>query len=185
MVNPEKGWIATANNVQSSTHATVNVAQNELTTGRAYRIQRYMEKLVADKSGEIVYSDMQTMLNDVTDEFCLEKLPNMLKVVPEAEAQFGGWDCVMDKESSLPVLWHIWEIVFTENFGKDQLFKPFRGRGAQDFQSMFWSEVAQGTWHIDEVCGQNSCVELARASYETALRKLNEFDRPIYGTVNN
>ena len=73
-----------------------------------------IERLIEEKSGEIEYVDMQRLLNDVEDEYCKERLPYMLSVVPEAAEQFGDWDCNFTVDTNLPVLWHVWEIAYTE-----------------------------------------------------------------------
>ena len=58
MINPEKGWVSSANNALSSTHVTFKTGQYAISTGRAVAINHYIEELIERKSGEIVNEDM-------------------------------------------------------------------------------------------------------------------------------
>lgn len=74
IINPERGWIATANNDIASENLKFRQGNEIFTTGRAVRIHELIEDLIQTKSGKIDYSDMINVLNDTVDVFVKDSM---------------------------------------------------------------------------------------------------------------
>ena len=80
IINPERGWIATANNDVASEFVKFRQGNEGPTTGRAIRIYSLIEKLIEDKSGSIVEQDMKNILADTLDVYAERKINYLAQI---------------------------------------------------------------------------------------------------------
>ncbi|MGD7043159.1 penicillin acylase family protein [Jeotgalibacillus proteolyticus] len=135
LVNPEEGFIATANN------AVVDESYpNHITDlwAQPYRYKRIVE--VLEENDEMTVDDMMALQMDIKNLYAEEFLDNMIQTVrssPNAKEWeeeltiLEEWDRMDDKESAGPLLFHRWMkelplVLFEEEIPKDAM-ELFRG----------------------------------------------------------
>ncbi|MDR7071304.1 penicillin acylase family protein [Fictibacillus barbaricus] len=136
MVNPEKGFVATANNkVTDDTypyHITDSFAQ-------PYREERIVEVLEQNK--KFTAKDMQALQFDQYDKQAEELLPILIEQVEkqplsksekEAVSLLKKWNLKDSKNSAAPLIFHKWMEAFSDELFKDEIsvemLKMFDGR---------------------------------------------------------
>ena len=81
VIDPPRGWIASANNRVTSRNVRVDVASDTLAlSARPTRIEEMLRSLIEIKSGEITIQDMLVMQCDTVDVYARESLRHVVPV---------------------------------------------------------------------------------------------------------
>lgn len=90
-INPERGYIMTANNRQVPDNAATDVGATQMSTGRSQRIDEVLKTLVS--SGEkITPADMQALQQDVHDINARNLKPAILSLAGKMKHEFSSAD---------------------------------------------------------------------------------------------
>jgi penicillin G amidase len=135
-INPEKGYIATANNKVASDSYPYHISD---TFAQPYRQQRIMEVLETNR--KLTVKDMQALQFDQVNKQAEEMLPILLEQVmnaplSEKEEQVVSvlkkWNKKDSKDSAAPLIFHIWMETFSNGLFKEEIsedmMKMFDGR---------------------------------------------------------
>ena len=88
-VNPERGYIMTANNRQVPDNVKLDVGATQMSTGRSQRIDEVLRTLVS--SGEkITPSDMQNLQQDVLDINARNLKPAIIELASRMKSEFSS-----------------------------------------------------------------------------------------------
>lgn len=101
LVDPEKGYIVTANSKGAPAGYLANIFDISFFTARSTRINKELRRMV--KRGRITALDMWRLQEDTLDESCLRAKGHLARVLPEL-AQF---DCDFRRESQLATLYEL------------------------------------------------------------------------------
>ena len=112
-VNPKKGFLVTANNMQTSDHAKYDHGSGIMSPARAQRLTEMIEEgIYADK--KFTVDDMVDMQQDVIDIVARKQVPSMIKAANSVKAELtpderedlatmisllDGWQGSMDKDN--------------------------------------------------------------------------------------
>ena len=136
VVNPEKGFIATANNKVVSEKYPYHISN---VWAQPYRYERIFE--VLDDSDALTVEDMQALQMDATNLRAREFIPYFVHLLEEVELDereqqllhlLEEWNFVDDKNLAAPLLFDQWfvqleEILYTDI--DEAVFDLFSGRG--------------------------------------------------------
>lgn len=129
MKNPERGWIASANNKHVGDDYPYTISNYY---AASYRFARISEMLTETEKHDI--NSFKAMHSDVTSLFAKQWLPYMMEVLDKAELSgvevdalnlLKEWDYVADKESSAPTIFFVTVNGMTE--------RTFKKRVGDDF----------------------------------------------------
>lgn len=135
VVNPEKGFIATANNKITSKNYPYHISN---VWAQPYRYERIFEVLDTDEL--LTVEDMKNLQMDAMNLRAREFVPYLLDVMKDASfekrekdviALLEGWDFVDDKEAAAPLIFNQWfeqiEKIIYADFS-DDMMELFTGR---------------------------------------------------------
>jgi penicillin G amidase len=135
-VNPEKGFIATANNKVASDSYPYHISD---TFAQPYRQKRIVE--VLETNQKLTIDDMKALQFDQANKQAEEMLPILLEQVmneplskkeEEVVAVLKKWNKNDSKDSAAPLIFHIWIESFSNELFKDEIseemMKMFDGR---------------------------------------------------------
>ena len=92
VVNPEKGYLVTANNKVAGKYYLDDFSKYSIYTARADRIQAMIEEVI--QSGEkFTVQTMRRMLTDTIDVYCLKTLPLIQESLAGQGQMLEGFDC--------------------------------------------------------------------------------------------
>jgi len=144
-VNPERGYIMTANNRQVPDTAISDVGATQMSTGRSQRIDEVLRTLIA--SGEKVsYEDMQALQQDVHDINARNLKPGIIELARQVKYEFSSedrvdlehmliileeWDHQMKEDSIGASVYGYWQINMFES-----MFKNYIPDTDADFNSL-------------------------------------------------
>lgn len=178
-VNPEKGFIATANNKVTSDSYPYHISD---TFAQPYRQKRIAEVLQGDQT--LTVEDMQTLQFDQVNKQAEEMLPILLEQVTneplndkekEVVSILRKWNKKDSKDSAAPLIFHMWMESFSNHLFKDEIsedmMKMFDGR-EQVVDELIRSAYAgsPGPW-IKQHGGLEKTVQ---QSFSIMLKELSE-----------
>ncbi|MGR3763967.1 penicillin acylase family protein [Rossellomorea sp. NS-SX7] len=136
VVNPEKGYIATANNKVIDDSYPYHISHHWAQPYRYMRIAQYLEQ-----KDDLTIQDMKDLQMDQINLHAAEFLPNLLKDMKEKELSseqkqaleiLEVWDYKDDKSQAAPLLFHSWmNILSMDMFKKEipeEMMDLFEGR---------------------------------------------------------
>lgn len=178
-VNPEKGYIATANNKVIDDAYPHFISHSWAQPYRAMRITEMIEA----KKGALSIDDMQAIQVDYTNLHARSLLPVLLpaaeksasarsKTEQEALTLIKGWDQVDSADQGAPLLFHLWyraltKLLYEPKMGED-LFKRMADQG--NVTDVALLEAAQGKEN-DWIKAAGGLEKLAVASFQEAVQQ--------------
>jgi penicillin G amidase len=160
VVNPEEGFISTANNKVISDNYPYHISNHWAQPYRQMRIQEVLKT-----TEKLTVEDMQSLQMDQKNLQAQEFVPEFLTVLEgtsdekqkQALALLRDWDYVDSKDAAAPLIFNIWmtkisEVLFNEKIPEDT-FKLFQGqkqvvdellRNALDGEAGPWINQAGG-----------------------------------------
>jgi penicillin amidase len=138
MVNPDKGYIFTANGRVSSDNVKLGMGVTQAVSARANRIDYLLNDLIHVQKKKIDIDDMKTVMNDTFDIFASLKAPIMIQLaeanlekymkdksrIPQIKkwiSELKAWDYRFELEVSQPTIFTLWDIYFVDNMFKRQI----------------------------------------------------------------
>ncbi|MBN1573042.1 MAG: penicillin acylase family protein [Deltaproteobacteria bacterium] len=196
MRNPERGWIASANNKHVGEDYPYTISNYY---APAFRFRRISEMLTEKEKLDI--SDFKRMHSDVTSVFAKEWLPNMIEVLEGAELsdveadalnRLKEWDCVADKDSEAAAIYFVTVNGMTDRTFKNRVGEDFYGKmlkysyimhnAMTNMISKRKSTGRESVWFDDpETEGVETFEDVVQASFKDAV---SYFDREFGGDID-
>ncbi|MCP3739218.1 penicillin acylase family protein [Rossellomorea sp. BNER] len=137
VVNPEKGFIATANNKVVNDQYQYHISHHWAQPYRYMRIEEFLEE-----KEKLSLKDMKTLQMDQKNLHAVEFLKSMIDVIEhesltqtekEAFAELKEWNFIDDKNQAAPLLFNLWmkeipNVLFNDEIPKE-MRELFTGKG--------------------------------------------------------
>lgn len=185
LINPDKGFIVTANNKMASFNYTYEIIgfHNHV---RAYRIRQMIEERII-KSKKFSIDDNIAMMDDVKDSLAESMLSNVLKIVEKNSKgkqvmyleELKKWDFTMHKYSNLATIYSVLEL----NLGKNLLTQKVTDIKARGIISMlhYWNFLSG----LIEKIANGERVDLKQCSYLTGNMNCEKYVVHIFYNLDN
>lgn len=138
MINPDKGYIFTANGRISSENVKLGIGVTQAATARAQRIDYLLNDLIHVQKKKIDIDDMKRVMNDTFDIYASMKAPIMLELaeanlekyikdksrIPQIKKWMNdlkSWNYRFELDMSQPTIFTLWDIFFVDNMFKRQV----------------------------------------------------------------
>ncbi len=178
MINPKKGYIATANNKITTDDYPYHISN---VWAQPYRYERIAE--VLDASHSLTVEDMKGLQMDDMNLQAKEFLPLFLEALNQLELTtqeekaleiLRNWDYQDDSTAAQPLLFHYWmdkiEAIIYQDI-PEEMMDLFGSRGQTTDQLLRKALHGESTFWIDE---QGGMERLLQESLRKTLKKLNE-----------
>ena len=124
LYNPDKGYIATANNKIEDDDYPYYISNQWAEPSRIERIEEWL-----DSKEKLTVEDMKTLQNDWLSPFAREVVPNIIEWLPQdlneneitALKILNDWDYIEDKESAAALIFHTVLDELLHNIYEDEL----------------------------------------------------------------
>ena len=185
LYNPNKGYIATANNKIVDDTFPYYISNQWAEPSRIERIEEYIqskEKLTVD--------DMKSLQNDMLSSFAREVTPNILKHFPTnlngnkkaAYNYLKNWDYIESHNSAATLVFHVILDELLNNIYKDELdlvhekaFDALVHFSMLPYRNIHWVLSNQKSSWIDDVRTKNkteTLEEIILRSFESAISRI-------------
>lgn len=126
-INPEKGFIVTANNYMvNEDYKYFESLGGYFSQGRAERITEILQGFI-DSGHKFTAEDQVEIMKDELDIFARRSVPTLLKMVknctkyPDQLKKMQNWDFLMSVNSNLPGIYAKWSIQIIKNLLKNRI----------------------------------------------------------------
>ncbi|MRX72445.1 penicillin acylase family protein [Bacillus lacus] len=178
-VNPEKGYIATANNKVVSDSYPYHISHHWAQPYRYMRIAEFLEE-----KETYTLDDMQNLQMDIKNLYAKEFLPRFLmklqalpltEIEEAALRELTNWDGQDDKNSPAPLIFHLWmkqiaDVLFKDSIPK-KMDKLFEGKQSITDELLRRSFSEKDPVWIKEKGGINKVLAV---SFHQTINKLDE-----------
>ncbi|CAD8058178.1 unnamed protein product [Paramecium sonneborni] len=172
IINPPKGFVATANNRFFPMNEKYHTNWNINPTGRAHRIYQFLNQIVPNK---VSFEQMKQLQLDTVDSYAKQSWPSLRKLIQSDyfKQYIDSWDFNLNIESKQATLYMLFEHYYCLSFKN----LPPRWSQTYNFDSFFFLELTRfnenGKWCLPLTCSQilNNAVEQAVKHFEQLPQK--------------